>query len=100
MDHALIWSNSATCDLNAIVRYIGRRNAAAGQRIGAEITKAIGVLRRHPFMGAVYERDKTGRVRELLCRNYRIFYQVDEPAKQVEILAVWHASRQEPDLPF
>jgi plasmid stabilization system protein ParE len=100
MDYALIWSESSKCDLRAIVRYIARRNPSAARRTGTAITDSVRILRRFPLIGAQYERDPSGQTRELLFKTYRIFYRVDEVTKRVVILAVWQASRQEPDLPF
>lgn len=58
----------------------------------------MAVFGRLPFIGLAWERDRRGRVREILSRLYRVFYRVLEPARRVEVLLVWHASRQEPRL--
>jgi plasmid stabilization system protein ParE len=51
-------------------------------------------------MGSVYPRDPEGKIRVVVSGKHRIFYRVIEEAKRVEILAVWHGRRQEPDLPL
>ncbi|HXJ92674.1 MAG TPA: type II toxin-antitoxin system RelE/ParE family toxin [Terriglobia bacterium] len=35
-------------------------------------------------------------MREIVVRPYRIFYDVSEESKSVEILHVWHGARDEP----
>jgi len=61
--------------------------------------ESVEVLARFPLIGPAYERDRTGRTREILCRQYRIFYRVIEEKRRVEILTVWHSARREPKLP-
>jgi plasmid stabilization system protein ParE len=35
-------------------------------------------------------------LREIVFRSYRIFYDVSEASRNVEILHVWHGAREEP----
>ena len=65
----------------------------------AEILEHVELLSRLPLIGPIYERDRSRRTREILCRNYRIFYRVDDAQRRVEILSVWHGARREPKLP-
>lgn len=48
------------------------------------------------FIGPAYPRGSRGPLREIVFRSYRIFYDVSEPARTVEILHVWHGAREEP----
>jgi toxin ParE1/3/4 len=100
VEYNIVWSEPARSHLQGAVRYVAERNSSAAQRIGKAIVQHVEILRLFPFIGPVYERDETGQTREILCKNYRIFYQVNETARRVEILAVWHSSRDEPDLPL
>ena len=51
-----------------------------------------------PFIGPVFRRSRHRDIREILCRDYRIFYRVDEDRKMVEIPTVWHGARQKPEI--
>src|SRR4051812_10382701 len=99
MDFQIVWTETALADLEAIVRHVAEDNAAAAERLRLELLGSVEILGRFPFIGPAYERDRTGRAREILCRRYRIFYRVQEADSRVEILTVWHGSRQEPRLP-
>jgi toxin ParE1/3/4 len=99
MDFKIVWTEPALADLEAIVSYIARDNVAAAERVGDDIISHIEVLGAHPFIGTHYPRGSRGEDREILCRNYRIFYRVFEDQKLVEILVIWHGSRDEPQLP-
>jgi plasmid stabilization system protein ParE len=99
MDYEIVWTEPAAGDLEAIVRYLARRSEAAAESVRTGILNHVEILSRFPFIGPVYERDRSGRTREIVYRSYRIFYRVEESSHRVEILTVWHGSRAEPQLP-
>lgn len=98
MDFEIVWTEVGFYDFQESIRYISERNAAAAERIAEEILHKIKLLRDLPFMGRVYAAEKSGRTREVVSGKYRIFYEVDEDAKRVEILRVWHSKRGDPQL--
>jgi toxin ParE1/3/4 len=99
VDFEVIWSQSARNDLQAIVAYISVQSPAGAERVADGILARVDQLRTFPYLGAVYERSRDGRIREILSGRYRIFYQVTEDARRVDILNVWHGARSEPRLP-
>jgi plasmid stabilization system protein ParE len=99
VDSEIVWTEPAVDDLEAAVRYVGEQSQDAAEALRLELLESVEVLARFPFIGPAYERDRTGRTREILCRRYRIFYRVQEPLRRVEILTIWHGSRREPRLP-
>jgi plasmid stabilization system protein ParE len=99
MDYEVVWSEPAAEQLEEIIRYIANDNASAAEKVRIEIMDHVELLARLPFIGPVYEADRKGRTREILCRKYRIFYRVDEAARRVDILTVWHGARLDPILP-
>src|SRR5882762_9028885 len=52
MDRKLIWTEKASGDIEAIVRYIARRNPNAAARIGAGIYERAQILLQHPDAGS------------------------------------------------
>jgi toxin ParE1/3/4 len=99
MDFEVIWTEPAAEQLEQIIRHIAADQPVAAERVRAEILERVEGLSRLPFMGAVYEKDRKGRTREILSGKYRIFYRMDEASRRVEILTVWHGARREPRLP-
>jgi plasmid stabilization system protein ParE len=99
MDWEVVWTEPAVADLEQIVREAARHSPTKAESLRAELLESVEVLARFPMIGPTYERDRTGRTREILCRRYRIFYRVVEEKRRVEILTVWHSARQEPKLP-
>ena len=99
MDHEIVWSEPALADLEAIVRYLARRSQNAAESVRTAILRHVETLARFPSIGPVYSPDRSGRTREIVCKSYRIFYRVNETARRVEILTIWHAARGEPQLP-
>jgi plasmid stabilization system protein ParE len=99
VDFHIVWTETALADLEAIVRHVAEADSAAAERLRLELLGSVEILGRFPFIGPAYERDRTGRAQDILCRRYRFFYRVQEADSRVEILTVWHSSRQEPRLP-
>lgn len=98
MDYEITWTEPAVADLEAIVRYLARRSQNAAETVRSSILDHVETLARFPFIGPVYEPARSGRIREIVCQSYRIFYRVNESLRRVEILTVWHSARGEPQI--
>ena len=96
MDYQVIWSDAAIADLHDICAYIARDNPPAALRLGQGILAHVRILATFPLIGPAYPRGARGKLREIVCRPYRIFYDVDEAQQRVEILHVWHGAREAP----
>lgn len=84
--------------LHEIVNHIANDIPSAECRLGEGIIKKVHLLAQSPFLGSTYPPGSGDAVRETRQGNYRIFYEVNKSEQRVEILAVWHAARQEPNL--
>ncbi|HEU0011556.1 MAG TPA: type II toxin-antitoxin system RelE/ParE family toxin [Verrucomicrobiae bacterium] len=98
MDYQIIWSDAAIADLHEICAYIARDNPTAALRLGKGLLAHVRILAAFPLIGPAYPRGARGKLREIVYRPYRIFYDVDEQAQRVEILHVWHGAQEEPRL--
>jgi toxin ParE1/3/4 len=96
MDFKVIWSDEAIADLRDICFYIAQDNPDAALRMGNAILEHVGILTRFPFIGPAYPRGTRGPLREIVFRSYRIFYDVSEELRRVDVLHVWHGAREEP----
>lgn len=96
MDFKVIWSDEAIADLREICSYIARDNPEAALRMGQGILDHVRILVRFPFVGPTYPRGAWGPLRVIVFRSYRIFYDVSEELRRVDILHVWHGAREEP----
>ena len=96
MEFKIIWSDAAIADLHDICTYIARRNPEAAHRMGRGILDHVRILGSFPLIGPAYPRGARGPLREIVFRAYRIFYDVSEESRRVEILHVWHGAREEP----
>ena len=99
MEYEIIWTDPASEQLEAIHTYIAEDNPRAAQDTVAAIMASVELLRTTPRMGSIYRPDGKAAIRKVVSGKYRIFYRVVEESKRVEVLLVWHGSRQEPDLP-
>ena len=97
----LIWTDSAIADLEAVCAFIAADNPQAAERVGRGILEHVELLARFPFIGPVYPLGSGGPVREIvLRRTYRIFYEVVEARRALEVLRAWHGARGQPELPL
>ena len=100
MDFKIIWSDAAIADLQEVCSYVAQHDPQAADRIGRSILAHVHVLASFPFIGPTYPRGARGTLREIVFRSYRIFYDVSEKSRSVEILHVWHGARDEPAFPM
>ena len=96
MDFKVIWSDTAIADLHDTCSYIARHDPQAAGRLGRGFLDHVRILSSFPFIGPTYPRGSRGSLREIVFRSYRIFYDVSESPRSVEILHVWHRARVEP----
>jgi plasmid stabilization system protein ParE len=96
MDRRLIWTERASSDIEAIVRYIARRDPKASGRIGLGIYERAQILLRHPEAGTVLDELRDGRWRKLIYRRWKIVYQVLDDV--IVVGRVWPAAKGDADL--
>jgi toxin ParE1/3/4 len=97
LEYKIVWSETAIGDLNEICSYIAEDNPQAASRLGRNILAHVRILASFPLIGPTYPRGAQGPLREIVYRSYRIFYDVFEDTRQVNILHVWHGAREEPE---
>lgn len=97
MDFKIIWSDAAIEDLRVICSRIAQDNPGAALLTGNTILQHVRILASFPFIGPTYPQGARGPLRQIVFRDYRIFYDVSEKDRCVEILHVWHGARQEPE---
>jgi plasmid stabilization system protein ParE len=96
MDRRLIWTERASSDIEAIVRYIARRDPKASGRIGLGIYQRAQILLTHPGAGTVLDELREGRWRKLIYRRWKIVYQVLDEV--IVVGRVWPAAKGDADL--
>ena len=96
MVRKLIWTERASNDIEAIIRYIARRDPAASSRIGFGIYDRAQILLDHPEAGTVLDELREGGWRKLIFRRWKIVYTVRGEA--IIIGRVWPAALGEADL--
>ncbi len=96
MDRKLIWTETASSDIEAIVRYISRRDPQAAARIGIGIYDRAQILLEHPEAGSVLDELRDGGWRKLIFRRWKIVYTIRGDA--IIIGRVWPAAMGEADL--
>lgn len=84
------WSNEALTDRAAIVDYLLPRNPHAAKRILLRLIDATTDLAMFPYMGREGEDD----TREwVVVHPYVLLYEVNETAKIIWVLRIWHTSQ-------
>ncbi len=98
MDCKIIWLDDALHDLDQALQFIAADNTRAAGKLGDAILKKVGLLARFPRLGRVYQKLNRENVREILVDPYWIIYRVEDDAKTVSIITVWHTAREEPEI--
>ena len=98
MVYKVVLSDRSIGDLTGICEYIAKDNSDAARKLGHDILDQIQTLSELPRRGRIYDQSNHNPVYEILIRGYRIFYQINEVAKQVEMLHIRHSRRSEPNV--
>ena len=96
MERKIVWTERASGDIEAIVRYIARRDPAAAGRIGAGIYNRVQILQENPEAGSILDELRAGGWRKLIFRRWKIIYTIRD--ETVIIGRVWPAAMGEADL--
>jgi plasmid stabilization system protein ParE len=96
MDRKLVWTEKASSDIEAIVRYIARRDPKAAARIGLGIYDRAQILLEHPKAGTVLGELREGGWRKLVYHRWKIVYTIR--ADDIIIGRLWPAAMGEADL--
>ena len=91
MAAAVVWSQEALEDVDAIAAYISRDSPYHAQRVVEEIFKLAASVAEHPRIGRVVPELKDEVVRECFIYSYRVIYEISEGG--IEILGVIHGRR-------
>lgn len=91
MDWKVIFSARSRTDLEQIVKYIARDDAAAAERFALKLIAQAESLADAPEMGPrLPQRPST---RFFPVGPYLIIYRLDEGLRAVRVLRFWHAAR-------
>jgi plasmid stabilization system protein ParE len=96
MDRKLIWTETASADIQAIVGYIALHDASAAARVGFGIYDRAQILVQHPEAGTILEELREGEWRKLIFRRWKIVYTIRVDA--IIVGRVWPAALGEADL--
>ena len=95
----IVWTEPALEDLQKISECYVERNSKAGEKIVHAIVERVELLASVPLLGAPLPRDPSQNKRQVISGKYRIIYRVMQESQRIEVLTVWHGSRQDPELP-
>src|SRR5947207_8871255 len=76
MERKIVWTERASGDIEAIVRYIARRDPSAAGRIGLGIYDRVQILQQHPEAGSILDELRAGGWRKLIFRRSKIIYTI------------------------
>jgi toxin ParE1/3/4 len=100
VDFKLVWTESATDDLGAIVRYVTSESSAEiGKKAGFGIYDRVQILERFPESGSVLPEKDDFHWRKLIHKSWKIAYLIDFDLHIVYIARIWHASQDEVEIP-
>jgi addiction module RelE/StbE family toxin len=99
MGWKIVIAPSAQADLSDIVRYVARHNSDAAARLGYELITRAETLANFPEIGRRVPEFRQPNLREVICRSYRIIYQLRGDEQRIDIVRFWHGARGFPRIP-
>lgn len=95
----LRWTPQAVEDLHAIFKYISKDSRSVARLFVEKIYFRVDQLRRFPLSGRKVPEVDNNDIRELIYKNYRIVYSMEDD--HIHILTVFHSSKtlDETELP-
>ena len=96
MDRKLVWTETASADIEAIVRHIALHDPGAAARVGFGIYDRAQILLQHPEAGTILDELREGGWRKLIFRRWKIVYTIRDDA--IIVGRVWPAALGEADL--
>lgn len=94
MDQEVVWTETATSDLESIVEYVLRDSEFYAISIAREIVAAASSLSTLAERGRTVPEYANPRIREIFVRRYRLIYRLT--INRVEILRIIHGAREMP----
>lgn len=94
MDREVVWSLTATADLESIIEYIFRDSEFYAATVARELVAAARSLTTFSERGRVVPEYEEPTIREIVVRQYRLIYRV--ASDRVEVLRIIHGARQMP----
>lgn len=90
----VVWTTRAAADLEALGAYLAREAPGYAERLVRRLLGSVERLGTFPESGREVPEMAGSGIREVVYRNYRVVYLFSPDAGRVEVLTVFHASRQ------
>ena len=87
----IVWSEEALKDIEEIISFISKDSELYAVNFASKIISAVETLRVFPEIGRIVPEYADPKIREIIYRNYRIVYQIEERA--ADIITVSHGSK-------
>ena len=96
MDFQVLYTEPALNDLEILMTWSWERHPDGTEPLATSLLGHVDLLKKFPFMGTGV-RGLPG-VRRLLHTPFHVYYRVHPKRHALEILHIWHASRNAPAL--
>lgn len=88
----IVWSPRALKDIEEIASYISKDSLQYARAQTRLFFTTVEILEEHPFKGRIVPELAGSAVRQLLCGNYRIIYEISGE-DEIGILTIHHQAR-------
>ena len=98
MGYRVALSPSARRDLQDVVRYISLDSPERAVAFGQFLLGSVKRLAEFPELGRIVPEFDDPSIREIVVRNYRVIYRLDEGDFRLDVVRFWHGARGIPDI--
>ena len=96
MDFKVLYTEPALADLKAVLGWSWEKHPGTSQQFADSLLNHIDLLKDFPYLGTTVKGFPS--VRRLLHSPLQVYYRIQEEKGMIEILHLWHAAREQPEL--
>jgi len=94
----IVWSKLALAELKLIKEFISLDSPFYAKKTILKIRERVKILKQQPKIEKLWENDNKEEIRELIEGKFRIFYHFKKDKNEVNVLSIFHSSRNVDDL--
>jgi len=93
------WTHKSLKHLEELHGYIAKDSIIYAQRFIKSLIQSVNILEKQPYSGRVVPEFDIQNIREIIYRNYRIVYRIQNN-DDIEVLSVYHGARDFNNIDF
>ena len=82
----------------ATTKYLSKDSPQRADHFGYRVVASVEMIQEHPRIGRVVPEFNQQDLHEVIVSPYRIIYRLNEESKLIQVIRVWDATRDTPEI--